>query len=382
MPRTEPMYNNLCKDFNCRTVVRNIRVDYHAHMYERVVGNVYRCAHDTMMEVYDVRRRFGKQLSWRIGSDLKGRIKDGHHHGKDRGIPVAHRDARFVYSDVCKMHWATVGDIAFQGFVWPFEAKQCKSIVRALFSKRCRCAVVLVVRGRCFSSQFGRFASNMILENLLWHWRLVDRFLLVYKEGCAFTGGGDPVPKWLVDSKCYCSDFCQCNLVGQGQGFWHHFGQLFSNVSVLDHAFDRSCGHCIFKCDCDHSQVKGAYPPGSYNKHSKNQVICNNLCTSLANAPGFEPFVPIEYHLYQYQNKGWDQVVEDQFCSPSWEKEDEELRAQRLADWQNRLAEEDQQQRKIVKRQAREDQQELRIVRGQRRVADRRSHRWLHHRKT
>ena len=213
LPQTKPMYNKLCRDANGTTVVRNIRVDYHAHMSDKVIGNVYRCAHDTMMEIYDG-QRLGIELSWRTGSDLRGRIKGGHHYGKDRGIPAAHKDTRFVYIGVRKMHWATVGNIAFQGFAWPFEAKKCKSIVRALFSNHCRWADVLVARGRCFSSRPGRFASNRILENLLWHWKSIGRPYLVYKEGCTVTGGGDPVPKWLVDNECYCSDFCQCNLVG------------------------------------------------------------------------------------------------------------------------------------------------------------------------
>ena len=351
LPRTQPMYNKLCRDprDSRRTVVRNIRIDYHADKADKVVGNVYRRAHDTMMEIHEG-HSLGTELSWRIGSDLKGRVQGGHHSGRDRTIPGAHKDSRFVYIDVRKMHWATFGNIAFQGFAWPFEAKKCKSIVRALFSNHCRWADILVVRGRCFSSQPGRFSSNRVLENLLWHWRFIGRPYLVYKEGCTSTGDGDPVPKWIVDSECYCSDFCQCSLVsqGQGQGAWHHPGQIFSNVSALNVAFDRSGSHCIFKCDCDHSQVKSAYPPGSYSKHSKNQVICANLCMALAHAPGFEPKVPIEYHPYQYQNKDWYAAMDDTFYPPSDQEEIEEWRALRIADWQDRLAKEDQQERKIA----------------------------------
>ena len=123
---------------------------------------MYPRAHNTMMEIY-AGHRVGAELSWRIGSDLKARVQGGHHYGRDRGIPVAHKDSRFVYIDVRKMHWATVGNIAFQGFASPFKAKECKSIVRALFSNHCRWADILVVRGRCFSSLPGRFSSNRVL---------------------------------------------------------------------------------------------------------------------------------------------------------------------------------------------------------------------------
>ena len=138
-----------------------------------------------------------------------------------------------MYIDVRKMCWATVGNIAFQGFAWPFEAKKCKSIARTLFTNHCRWPDILVVRGRCFTSQPGRFSSNRILENMLWHWRAIGRPYVVYKEGCASTGGGDPVPKLFAESDCYCSDFCDCNLVNQGQGAWHHLGQLFSNMAAV-----------------------------------------------------------------------------------------------------------------------------------------------------
>ena len=76
LPRTKPMYNKLCMDANGATVVRNIRIDYHAHMADKVVGNVHRRAHDTMMDIYDG-QRLGTELSWRIGGDLKGRVPGG-----------------------------------------------------------------------------------------------------------------------------------------------------------------------------------------------------------------------------------------------------------------------------------------------------------------
>ena len=151
-----------------------------------------------------------------------------------------------------------------------------------------------------------------------------------------------------MESECYCSGFCQCNVVSQCQGAWHHPGQLFSNVAALNSAFDRSCSNCLFRCDCDRSQVKSAYPPGSFSKHSKNQAICANLCMALAQAPGFEPKVPVEYHPYQYQSKDWLHANDDRFYSTKWELVAEQECAQRLADWQNRLAKEQQQNRRTV----------------------------------
>ena len=248
LPQTEPLYNKLCRDANGTRVVRNIRVDYHAHWVDEVVGNVYFCAHDTMLEIYDI------GLPWLNGGDSKARIKGGHHYGIGHDIPAEHKDTRLVYIDVRKVFWATVGNIAFQGFAWPFEAKKCKSIVRALFSNHCRWADVLVVRGRNFRSRPGRYPRDRILENLLWHWRMIGRPYLVYKEGSISTGSGGQVPKWLVDSECYCSDFCQCSLVGQGQGPWYRSGQLFSNVVALNYAFDKCRSNCVFKCDCEHQR--------------------------------------------------------------------------------------------------------------------------------
>ena len=72
---------------------------------------------------------------------------------------------------------------------------------------------------------------------------------------------------------------------------------------------------------------------------------------ALANAPGFEPKVPIEYHPYQYQNKDWYEAIDDRFYFPTWEQLEEEERARSLADWQERLAKEDQQERNIAKQQ-------------------------------
>ena len=51
------MYNKVCRDprDSLRTVVRNSRVDFHAHKAEYglidVVGNVHRCAHNIVMEI-------------------------------------------------------------------------------------------------------------------------------------------------------------------------------------------------------------------------------------------------------------------------------------------------------------------------------------------
>ena len=87
---------------------------------------------------------------------------------------------------------------------------------------------------------------------------------------------------------------------------------------------------------------------------------------ALAQAPGFEPKVPVEYHPYQYQNKDWYQAIDDRFSFTKWEPIAEQECAQRFADWQDRLAKEDQQERRAVRRQQQVASKKLK------------SHRWLY----
>ena len=70
--------------------------------------------------------------------------------------------------------------------------------------------------------------------------------------------------------------------------------------------------------------------------------------------------MPIEYHPYQYQNKDWDAALSAQFYSPSGIREEEEERAQRIADWQDRLAKEAQLEHKIAKKQLQAANKKLR----------------------
>ena len=98
-----------------------------------------------------------------------------------------------------------------------------------------------------------------MLDNLLWHWNEERRPWVVYREGGASIGGGDPVPAWLGEGYCVCGDFCQCNLVGMQSGYtprvingqgWHHLGMMHSNCEVVGQRFRQ------VKCDCLYSQVE------------------------------------------------------------------------------------------------------------------------------
>ena len=246
LPNTEPLYNKLSKRTPIWSGVRNIKIGHDVVSDRFKVGRMMRMRHKTIVDCYEGRR------SKTYGASIV--VTGGHHYG----TPCAHSpqlsSARIVYIDVRKVHWATIGGVAFQGSAWPRIAKKCKSIVRTLFANHCQWADVLVVRGRCFCSHSSCHAGNRILENLLWHWNTLGRPFIVYKEGSTHTGGGTPVPKWLEGSRCYCSDFYQCNLVSQCEGAWHHPGQLYSNVPALNLEFDKASKHYTFKCDCDYSK--------------------------------------------------------------------------------------------------------------------------------
>ena len=81
---------------------------------------------------------------------------------------------------------------------------------------------------------------------------------------------------------------------------------------------------------------------------------------ALAQAPGFEPKVPVEYHPYQYQNKDWYQAIDDRFYSTKWEQIAEQECAQRLVDWQDRLAKEHRQDCRAARRQQLVEHRKLR----------------------
>ena len=161
--------------------------------------------------------------------------------------------------------------------------REAKGIVRTLFTNHCNWADVLVVRGRCFSTNKVCFRANRVLENLLWNWSKMGRPYVVYQEGSEISGGRDPVPPWLA-GECVYRDFCQCNLVGRRHQGWHHPGALYSNIICRRHQ--------LFEGRCGCSKVEWEFPSGC-NKNIKNQEIAIRLSRIViqvsSNAP---PSVP------------------------------------------------------------------------------------------
>lgn len=144
---------------------------------------------------------------------------------------------------------------------------------------------MLIIRGRCRSSQKGYFRSNMVLDNLLLHWAQEERPFAVSKEGSDETGGGDPVPEWLDGGHCVRDGFCQCNLIGitqagapmmvNSQGC-HHPGPLYTN------SFNIINGHSQeFKCRCLYSRVKVHHATVGCSRHIMNMHIATNLIRSV-----------------------------------------------------------------------------------------------------
>ena len=157
--------------------------------------------------------------------------------------PPLPRHARIVYIDTCKLRWCSVGSVASHSFAWPCNAREAKSIARTLLINHCNWADVLIVRGRCFSTNKVCFMANRPLEDLLWNWSNMGQPYVVYREGSAGIGGGDLVPAWLVGG-CFCKGCCQCNLVRRQHQGWHHPGALCSNiVSRRPQLFERHCGY-------------------------------------------------------------------------------------------------------------------------------------------
>ena len=122
------------------------------------------------------------------------------------------------------------------------NVKEAKGIARTLFINHCNWVDVLIVRGRCFSSNKVCFRANRVLEHLFWNWSKMRRPCVVYKEGNGGIGNGDPVPSWFTQ-ECVHKDCCQCNLVGLRHQGWHHPGTLYSNVISRRHQLvERNCG--------------------------------------------------------------------------------------------------------------------------------------------
>ena len=209
-----------------------------------------------------------------FGSAL--RVVDAHHQGRNYNAPGCiykpplPSHVRIVYIDTRKLRWCTVDSVAFHSFTWPRNAKQARSIARTLYTNHCNWADVLIVRGRCFSTNNVCFRSNRVLENLLWNWSKLGRPYVVYREGSEGTGGGDPIPTWL-SQECVV-DCCQCNLVGRRHPGWHHPGTLYSNVI--------SRRHQLFEGRCGYSHAQWPFPSGC-NRNIKNDEIALRLCRAV-----------------------------------------------------------------------------------------------------
>lgn len=216
LPITEPMCNQSSKRTPIRSGVRSIKIGHGVVGDRFKVRRVMRIRHEIVVECCEGRR--SKSCCSSFG------IICGHHCGVPCACSPKRNRVWMVRTDVMTIRWATIGGVAFHGFAWPRAATECKSIVRALFANHFQWADVFVVRGRCFCSHRGRHAGNRTFVNLSWGWSSSGRPSLVYKEGGTHIGGGYQVPKWFEGSQCHCSYFCQCNLVSQCQGAWHHPG--------------------------------------------------------------------------------------------------------------------------------------------------------------
>ena len=94
------------------------------------------------------------------------RIFDVHHVGEHFRVPgcsckpplLSH--VHIAYIDTCLLRRCSVDNVVFQSFVWPSSTKEAKGIARTLIINRFNLVDVLVVRGRCFSSQNVCFRAN------------------------------------------------------------------------------------------------------------------------------------------------------------------------------------------------------------------------------
>ena len=121
------------------------------------------------------------------------------------------------------MFGCSVCGVAFHSFVWPRVHRAANVIARTLFTTHGAWAGVLVLRGRCVCSRKSCHASSRLFENILWHLAQTRRQFVVYKEGRAETGVGDPVPVWFGTRSWY-DRFCQCISIGMRCREW--FGQF------------------------------------------------------------------------------------------------------------------------------------------------------------
>ena len=210
------------------------------------------------------------------------RVRGGHHEGRNYSAPGCvvnppfPKYCRIVYIDIRKLKWCSIDSVVFHSFIWPSNVKEAKGIARTLFTNHCDWADVLIVRGRCFSSNKVCFRANRVLENLLWNWSTMRRPYVVYQEGNEATSVCDPVPLWFTHERVH-KDLCQCPLVGPCPQGWHRRGALYSNVVGRRHQlFEKRCG-------C--SQVEWQFLSGC-TKNTKNQDIAIRLSGTVIHVVG------------------------------------------------------------------------------------------------
>ena len=208
------------------------------------------------------------------------RVRNAHHEGRNYFAPRCNlnpplpRHVRIVHLDAKKLRWCSVDSVAFHSFAWPRNVRDEKSIVRTLITNHCNWTDVLVVRGRCFSANKICFRANRVLENLLWNWSKLGRPYVVYQGGSEGTGGGYPMPSWLLGG-CVYNDFCQCYVVSRRHQGWHHPGALCSNII--------SRRHQLFEGHCGQSHIQMLFPNGCdrNTKNVRSPLGCFRLlCTS------------------------------------------------------------------------------------------------------
>ena len=176
--------------------LRNIKVGWFAAADRARIGEPAR--YDTRIFIHNL----GGRRTNTFGSTLC--ISDARHVGAICRAPgckltppplLSH--VRVVYVDTCKLRWCSVGSVVSQSFVWPCRIKEAKGIARILFANHCNLAAVLIVFGRCFSSNNVCFRANRALEDLLWKCSKMGRPYIAFCDGNDGIGGGDPVPGWF-----------------------------------------------------------------------------------------------------------------------------------------------------------------------------------------
>ena len=245
--------------------LRNIRVGKPSIADKLHIGEVVRFEGRTLIH------NLGGRNSNTLCSTL--RVGNAHREGGNYFAPGCAfnpplpRHVRIVYIDAKEFRWCSVDSVAFHSFAWPRNAREAKSIVRTLFTNYCKWPDVLVVRGRCFSTNKVCFRASRVLKNLLWNLSQMGRPYVVYREGSEGIGGGDPMPSWLL-RECVYKDFCQCKLVSRRREGWHYPGALCSNII--------SRRHLLFEGHCGQSHIQRPFLIGC-DRNTKNVEIATRL---------------------------------------------------------------------------------------------------------